>query len=100
MSKINLQPWVDLVLMTRNRAKSVLTKAERKRMKEGTTAFHADPSQAGKNAVRAESLDSHVCRDTRGLAPQRHSQTSDNSWVHAVGFVILAAIVISWALGY
>ena len=100
MSKINLQPWVDLVLMTRNRAKSVLTKAERKRMKEGTTAFHADPSQAGKNAVRAESLDSHVCRDTRGLAPQRHSQTSDNSWVHAVGFVILATIVISWALGY
>ena len=86
--------------MTRNRAKSVLTKAERKRMKEGTTAFHADPSQAGKNAVRAESLDSHVCRDTRGLAPQRHSQTSDTSWVHAVGFVILAAIVISWALGY
>ena len=86
--------------MTRNRAKSVLTKAERKRMKEGTTAFHADPSQAGKNAVRAESLDSHVCRDTRGLAPQRHSQTSDNSWVHAVGFVILAAIVVSWALGY
>ena len=100
MSKINLQPWVDLVLMTRNRAKSYLTKAERKRIKEGTTAFHADPSQAGKNAVRAESLDSHVCRDTRGLAPQRHSQTSDNSWVHAVGFVILAAIVISWALGY
>ena len=100
MSKINLQPWVDLVLMTRNRAKSVLTKAERKRMKEGTTAFHADPSQAGKNAVRAESLDSHICRDTRGLAQRRQNQTSDNSWVHAVGFVILAAIVISWALGY
>ena len=58
MSKINLQPWVDLVLMTRNRAKSYLTKAERKRIKEGTTAFHADPSQAGKNAVRAESLSS------------------------------------------
>ena len=69
-------------------------------MKEGTTAFHADPSQAGKNAVRAELLDSHICRDTRGLAQRRQNQTSDNSWVHAVGFVILAAIVVSWALGY
>ena len=73
--------------MTRNRAKSVLTKAERKRMKEGTTAFHADPSQAGKNAVRAESLDSHVCRDKAVLSvpkSRRHIMNiSDPSSIHA-----------------
>ena len=34
------------------------------------------------------------------LDTKLQSQTSNNSWVHAVGFVILAAIVISWALGY
>ena len=29
------------------------------------------------------------------------SKTSNNStWLHALGFVVLAAIVISWALGY
>ena len=86
--------------MGRNKANRSLTKAERKRIKEGTTAFHADPSQAGKNAVHAESLDSHICRDTRGLAQRRQNQTSNNSWVHAILFVVLVVIVVSWALGY
>ena len=47
--------------------------------------------------------------DTRGVIPRnrrtgldtrRHSRTSDNSWVHAVLFVVLVVIVISWVLGY
>ena len=38
--------------------------------------------------------------DAREVDARRQNQTSDNSWVHAVGFVILAAIVVSWALGY
>ena len=85
--------------MTSNRRKKLLTKAEKKRIKEGTTAFHTE--SVGGGAVRAESLgNSHICRDTRGLAQRRQNQTSDNSWVHAVGFVVLAAIVVSWALGY
>ena len=86
--------------MGRNKANRSLTKAERKRIKEGTQAFHSDPSQAGKNAVRAELLDSHICRDTRGLAQRRQNQTSNNSWVHAILFVVLVVIVVSWALGY
>ena len=37
-----------------------------------------------------------------GVDTRRQSKTSRNSgnWLHAVGFVVLAAIVISWALGY
>ena len=27
-------------------------------------------------------------------------QTSDDSWVHAVLFVVLVVIVVLWALGY
>ena len=34
--------------------------------------------------------------DAREVDARRQNQTSDNSWVHAVGFVILAAIVV-WA---
>ena len=49
--------------MGRSKANWSLTKAERKRLKEGTQTFLTDPSQAGKNAVRAELLDSHICRD-------------------------------------
>ena len=37
-------------------------------------------------------------RETRLV---NQAKTSNNSnWLHAVGFVVLAAIVISWALGY
>ena len=33
------------------------------------------------------------------LESRRPSQTSNN-WVHAVLFVVLVVIVVSWALGY
>ena len=36
----------------------------------------------------------------RAVVDTRRSAESDSSIIHAVGFVILAAIVISWALGY
>ena len=37
----------------------------------------------------------------KAYTTRRPSQSSKNSnWLHAVGFVVLAAIVISWALGY
>ena len=37
-----------------------------------------------------------------GVDTRIRSKTCSNSgnWLHAVGFVVLAAIVISWALGY
>ena len=83
--------------MGRSKSTRSLTKAERKRVKEGLTSFHSDPSQADDRAINSYGVYS---REYVDVAPQRQSQTSDNSWVHAVGFVILAAIVISWALGY
>ncbi len=37
----------------------------------------------------------------KAYTTRRPSQSSKNSnWLHAVGFVVLVAIVISWALGY
>ncbi|CAH0368525.1 unnamed protein product [Pelagomonas calceolata] len=83
--------------MGRNKWHRSLTKAERKRAKEGTTLFHSNN--------KGEETEQRVVNDglvRAGTVRRRrsHSQTSNNSWVHAVGFVILAAIVISWALGY
>ena len=39
-------------------------------------------------------------RRTGLVDTRRRSQTSNNSRLHAALFVVLAAIVISWALGY
>ena len=88
---------VDLVLMGRNKWHHTLSKAEKKQVKEN-----------GKSVVRFQDNITNIPRVTtqypgvnsRGLAPRRHSQTSNNSWVHAVLFVVLVVIVISWALGY
>ena len=48
-------------------------------------------------------VDAHgvIPRNRRtGLDTRRHSWISDNSWVHAVLFVVLVVIVVLWALGY
>ena len=43
----------------------------------------------------------HVYTRRRETRLVNQAKTSNNSnWLHAVGFVVLAAIVISWALGY
>ena len=93
--------------MGRNKYKAPLDNAERKRMKNGdySLGFGAETTsrvlpQGGGAWTINHTEDS---TGTRGLAKRRgprQSQTSDNSWVHAVLFVVLAAIVISWALGY
>ena len=78
-----------------------LSKAERKRVKEGISVFEGNTG-ASQEYKAPEVTAAHRKQQfkTRGLAQRRQNQTSDNSWLHAVGFVILAAIVISWALGY
>ena len=77
------------------KANNYLTKAEKKRVQEGSAVGKGSAIYSGIKTYDVRTVD-----DTRGLAPQRHSQTSNNSWVHAVLFVVLVVIVISWALGY
>ena len=89
--------------MGRNKWHRSLTKAERKRVKEGTLSFHrtsGDLSSSRGVSSRHSYMVYTGDLDAREVDARRQNQTSDNSWVHAVGFVILAAIVISWALGY
>ena len=88
-------------VMGRNKWHRSLTKAERKRVKEGFTVFERNTGASQESAAAAVPA-AHRKQQfkTRGLAQRRQNQTSENSWVHAVGFVILAAIVVSWALGY
>ena len=85
--------------MGRNKAKiGALSKAEKKLQKEGILQRNWDPS--GKNLTHsAPNFDpgqhSRTRRDSR-----IHSRGSKDSWLHGALFVVFAAIVISWALGY
>ena len=65
-----------------------LSKAERKRVKEGFTVFERNTGASQESAAAAVPA-AHRKQQfkTRGLAP-RQNQTSNNSWVHAVGFVM------------
>ena len=50
-------------------------------------AFGHDDSQGGKPQGK-------LVRDTRRRA------SSENNWLHGVLFIVIAVVVISWALGY
>jgi hypothetical protein len=97
----------------RNKCKTPLTKQENRLKKDGRLSI----TGVGQSTqyFPAKAGDAHAQdygdggRHTRGVIPRnrrtgldtrRHSRTSDNSWVHAVLFVVLVVIVISWALGY
>ena len=87
--------------MGRNKAHAPLSKAERKRVKNGARV-EDNTNQNARREKYPKPRNSHIA-DTRGRASSRgprHSQTSDNSWVHAILFVVLVVIVVSWALGY
>ena len=79
------------------KANNYLTKAEKKRVQEGSAVGKGSAIYSGIKTYDVRTVD-----DTRGLAPRprRCQVSSNNSWVHAVLFVVLVAIVISWALGY
>ena len=84
--------------MGRNKAKEPMSKRERKLQREGQLEYNR-PCGSG-NDYDIPPTNTYTRRtvfDTR-----RPAQTSDNSttWLHAVGFVFLVAVVISWALGY
>ena len=82
--------------MGRSKAFTPLSKAERKRVKNGAP-LEDNINQTGYVTLSKprDIAYTHGRASTRG-----HSQTSDNSWVHAFFFVALAVIVVSWALGY
>ena len=85
--------------MGRNKYYDSYSKTERKRLKDGTSFvdYKNACGSVPREKIPREALDSaFTARDTRSC---RH-QTSDNSWVHAVLFVVLLVIVVSWALGY
>ena len=87
----------------RNKQFASLSKAENKLVKDvaygENDKFFPVTNGTGhfKQSVNRRSLGSR----RTGLDTRLQSKTSNNStWLHAVGFVVLAAIVISWALGY
>ena len=82
--------------MGRSKAFTPLSKAERKRVKNGAP-LEDNINQTGYVTLSKprDIAYTHGRASTRG-----HSQTSDNSWVHAVLFCVLVVIVVSWALGY
>ena len=87
--------------MGRNKYYGSYSKTERKRLKDGTS--YAEYKNAcgfvPREKIPREGLDSaFTARDSLDTRSRRH-QTSNN-WVHAVLFVVLLVIVVSWALGY
>ena len=81
--------------MGRNKYNAPLDKAERKRVKNGWPV-EDNINQTGYTTLSGPRDIAYTCgrASTRG-----DSQTSDNR-VHAVLFVVLLVIVVSWALGY
>ena len=81
--------------MGRSKAFMPLSKAERKRVKNGAPV-EDNINQTGYTTLSGPRDIAYTCgrASTRG-----HSQTSDNR-VHAILFVALLVIVVSWALGY
>ena len=94
--------------MGRNKSK-YMDKADKKKLKDKSTVLSTTGHDIGRGTILKDSYSyisgsdrpnrhggARTARDTR-----RQSKTSNNStWLHAVGFVVLAAIVVSWALGY
>ena len=87
--------------MARSNFREPPSKTEKKLVKAGILDMSREacgPVKAGK--VHIGPAKSYATRRAV-FDGRRPSQSSKNStWLHAVGFVVLAAIVISWALGY
>ena len=109
------QPWLSVIalvavhaatttsvnLMGRSEHWNPLTKAERKRVKTGRAVRVRGifvrgfkPEKQNERTTAWNATKRRIALDSR-----RPSQTSNN-WVHAVLFVVLIVIVVSWALGY
>jgi len=94
--------------MGRNKSKYI-DKADKKKLKDKSTVVSTIGHDPGTRNIRKADYSSISAKDRpnrhnnprTGIDTRLQSKTSNNStWLHAVGFVVLAAIVISWALGY
>ena len=89
--------------MGRNKTHIPLSKREKRLIREGKFAQQERASGGSRVDGCWRSVDWLYLAPNRrtGIDTRRPVQTSnDSNWLHAVGFVVLAAIVISWALGY
>ena len=84
--------------MGRSKYRAPLDKAERKRVKNGASVADNINQRTFRAFRGCGAFNNNDIADTRA-STRSHSQTSNN-WVHAVIFVVLVVIVISWALGY
>jgi len=85
--------------MGRSKAFTPLSKAERKRVKNGVPVDDNINQTGYATLSEPRNLGIAYTRDRASPRGPRHSQTSNN-WVHAILFVVLVVIVVSWALGY
>ena len=96
--------------MGRNKSRYI-DKADKKKLKDKSTVVstigHDGPQGLGTfrkadySSISAKDRPNRHNNPRTGIDTRVQSKTSNNSnWLHAVGFVVLAAIVISWALGY
>ena len=80
------------------KANNYLTKAEKKRVKEGSMGLIKGE---GLSERRINDFNVNDNRGKRGLDTRRPAiGKSKTSIVHAILFVVLLVIVVSWALGY
>ena len=83
--------------MGRNKFAGPLSKREKKLKEEGK--FHLRPD--GHTLTDGYFSQGEPQHKRRMVAVDtRRPAQSNNSWVHAILFVVFAAIVVSWALGY
>ena len=80
--------------------KQPLSKREKKLQKEGKFAYGSQGEGYTRTEFGSKSWASLHYQGPRLTGLETRRQTSDNSWVHAVLFVVLLVIVVSWALGY
>ena len=92
--------------MGRGKYFAQLSKAERKKVKEGTMAIASGNAKTNKiqsargYTIYGDELSSERLDLNRTSLDTRRPAKSDSSTLHAFLFVVLVAIVVSWALGY
>ena len=99
-------PWDKTRLMGRGKYLAQLSKAERRKVKEGTFLLAAGNGKVNEirhargYTIYGDELSSERLDLNRTSLDTRRPAKSDSSTLHAFLFVVLVAIVVSWALGY
>ena len=86
--------------MARNKFREPLGKSDRKRIKAGSLRMTTDSRGMGNPCAFPHDSNMHRKKRRFTVVDTRVRSNNSTNWLHAVGFVGLVAIVISWALGY